>query len=112
MEQFLRFDGVTNSNKTRKDDAVDCTAILVDHCLPKTIEETPLPDPDKQKEREDEAEREENRERIRMQHAAMFGNETIPYQKKPADELPEQKSKQTDPRLAQLAKCLPSGFRL
>jgi len=113
MAQFLRFDGVTNSNKTRKDDAVDCVGILVDHCLPKTIEETPLVDPNEQRRRDQEAEREENRERIRTHHAAMFGGEIIPYQKKPEDEpKPEQNSKQTDPRLAQLAKCLPPGMRI
>ncbi len=110
MEQFLKFDGVTDSNKTRKDDAVDGVALLVDHCLPKTIEEMPAVDPDKEKGREAEAEREAQRERIRMQHSAMFGS-NAPYQK-PSTPEPEQQQKQTDPRLAQLAKCLPPGMRI
>jgi hypothetical protein len=110
MEQFLKFDGVTDSNKTRKDDAVDGVALLVDHCLPKTIEEMPAVDPDKEKEREAEAEREAQRERIRMQHTAMFGS-NAPYQK-PSTPEPQQTEKQTDPRLAQLAKCLPPGMRI
>jgi hypothetical protein len=110
MEQFLKFDGITDSNKTRKDDGIDACVLIAEHCLPKTIEELPALDPDKEKEREAEAEREAQRERIRMQHAAMFGG-NVPCQK-PSTPEPEQIQKQTDPRLAQLAKCLPPGMRI
>jgi hypothetical protein len=110
MEQFLKFDGITDSNRSRHDDSIDATGLILDHCLPKTIEEMPVVDPDKEKEREAEAEREAQRERIRMHHAAMFGS-NAPHQK-PSKPEPEQTQKQTDPRLAQLAKCLPPGFRI
>jgi hypothetical protein len=109
-EQFVKFDGITDSNKNKKDDAIDAAALILDHCLPKTIEEMPAVDPDKEKEREAEAEREARRERMRLQHAAMFGGNT-PTQK-PSTLEPEQTQKQTDPRLAQLAKCLPNGMRI
>jgi hypothetical protein len=99
MEQFLKFDGITDSNKTRKDDAVDGVALLVDHCLPKTLEEMPAVDPDKEKEREEEAEREAQRERMRLQHAAMFGS-NVPYQQK--SETSQPAPPQVDPRAAQI----------
>ncbi len=121
MEQFLRFDGVTNSNKTRKDDSVDCVGILVAHCLPKTVEEMPVVDPAKQKERDEEAEREANRERLQMHHAAMFGTASLPpavlasewarqQRGEPQDKAPEEPK--GDPRKQMLLKILPPGFRL
>jgi len=123
MEQFLKFDGVTDSNKTRKDDAVDATGLLAS-LLPKTIEEVPVVGPDEQRKREEEAEQEAQRDRMRLQHAAMFGNTHLPpamlasewaKQRSGAPQKstePEQQQKQTDPRLAQLAKCLPPGMRI
>jgi hypothetical protein len=121
MEQFLKFDGITDSNKTRKDDAIDAVALIVDHCLPKSLEEMPSVDPDKEKEREAEAEQEAQRERMKMQHAAMFGNGYLPpamlasewvrNNSRAPQAPPEPEEPKRDPRRVLLDKILPPGMR-
>jgi hypothetical protein len=90
MSQFLKFDGITNSNKTRKDDAVDCVVALAEHCLPRTVEEAPVIDSDERRIRDEEAEREAQKERMRLQHRTMFGGDNIPYQRPAEVEQPQQ----------------------
>ena len=112
MAQFLRFDGITNSNKTRKDDSVDCTVLLAEHCLPRTIEETPVVDPDEQQKREEAMEEAQRQEMRRQHYQSMFGTpQGQDYQVQPKEQE-QQPERKTDPRLAQLAKCLPPGMRI
>jgi hypothetical protein len=121
MEQFVKFDGITDSNKTRKDDAIDAVALLVDHCVPKSIEEMPAVDPDEQRKREEEAEQEARRERMRMHHSAMFGDAYLPpamlasewaKQRGGASQAPpEPEEPKRDPRRALLDRILPPGMR-
>jgi len=102
-EMFKQFTGVTGvkENKGRKIDIVDAIS-MAQRFLPSAP-----PDEKRQRDRE----KEQEQENLRQHYQRMFGND-VPYVKspEPQPEL-EQKSK-TDPRLAQLAKCLPPGMRI
>ncbi len=103
--ELSRIDGAVSSSK-KKDDRADTLALAAQVFRIHADEKEPSSEKS-----QDEMEKMRKQAELRAQHERIFGGGQY-EQKKPADAPPEQKSKQTDPRLAQLAKCLPSGFRL
>jgi hypothetical protein len=80
--QFIKFDGVTKSNISRKDDAPDCIASGCETYLPRYTGETPT---EAQQKSEEEAYQQEI---ARMQYSRMFGTDqgTIPVAATPESE--------------------------
>ena len=68
--EFQKFDGVTKSNSSRKDDSIDGISVMFQEVGPKYQDEIPVEDLEKRRMEEDE---EGARERRRHFHNAMFG---------------------------------------
>jgi len=111
FSQFIRFDGgpFMKSNSHRHDDGPDCIALACEFALPKFSDE---PAADKNKDREEAMEEEQRKEMRRQHYQSMFGSpHGRDYQVQPKEQE-QQPERKTDPRLAQLAKCLPNGMRI
>jgi hypothetical protein len=96
IAQFTKFDGVTKSNSSRKDDSPDAVAIGIESFFPRTQEEK---QPTTQQDRERQEEEEKARQQMMQQdmYRRMFGDRNTPP---PKPTEPEAMSKPTDPRLA------------
>jgi len=113
FSQFIRFDGgpFKHSNSHRHDDGPDCVALACEFALPKFSDETEA-DKNKDRDREEAMEEEQRKEMRRQHYQSMFGSphgQDYQVQLKEQEQQPERK---TDPRLAQLTKCLPNGMRI
>lgn len=113
MAQFVKFDGIHDSNSHRKDDACDSVSLLYETFMPKVMSETDDPVDSVEQARIDREVEDEIRKEMNGRHyASMFGSpqgQDYQVQPKESEQQPERK---TDPRLAQLAKRLPPGMRI
>jgi hypothetical protein len=113
MAQFVKFDGIHDSNSHRKDDSCDAISQLYTTFMPKVMSETDDPiDQTEQAKIDREVEDEQRKEMRRQHYQSMFGTpQGQDYQVQPKEQE-QQPERKTDPRLAQLAKCLPPGMRI
>ena len=109
MAQFVRFDGIHVSNSHRKDDSCDAISLMYETFMPRVMGETD--DPPEQEKIDAETEKAIHDEQRRQHYQSMFG--PGPQAQRSAElEAAPQPERKTDPRLAQLAKCLPPGMRI
>ncbi len=112
LNQFEKFDGITNSNSHRKDDAVACASLIHQECGVKYTEEPKQEDTQTEK---DAAEREAAQARLRAQHDRMFSNAYMPPAQKVSEWQRLQRSQPQQPEQSQPANSrfarLPAGWR-
>ena len=96
--QFIKYDGIHDSNSHRKDDGPDSVALCYENCMPKDTREIPdaIIDAKAKAEAEQKEELERQAEQRRLMHAAMYsGPSQAPRAPEPETETESQDS---DPR--------------
>ena len=109
--QFIKYDGIHDSNSHRKDDGPDSVALAYENCMPKDTREIPdaVIDAKAKAEAEEKEQLERQAEQRRAMHAAMFSEPSQPPPPRLPDPEPEQTQAQKNRSM--LSKILPTGMR-
>lgn len=121
IQQFVKFDGVTKSNSSRKDDAPDAIAVAVEQFFPRQSLDEDEDDVKRREEREQEEARARDAQNLRTYYEHMHGTSPLDTSTRashwtgrpepPPAPTPEETQQQKRTVVGGRFASLPSGFR-
>ena len=120
IAQFVKFDGVTKSNSSRKDDAPDAVAIGIEQFFPRTIGDETEEDIKTQEERERQQKAAQDAANLRTYYDHMHGPSPLDTSTRASQWGPQQQQAPSTPEQSQQQKrtvvggrfaTLPANFR-